>query len=152
MLWLALENKLITWETSLRRGWIGPSSCDMCRNREESTTHLFVQCSFAKHVKFYIASYFKLKEDMLVGCTQKVVIHLFGFKIHKGVHVSYPHLCILHMVGHKSLYLSKLFHSIGGSGRFDLKVGRRIQNRSKGSKNEYSYHAIPSEWDYLGLF
>ena len=33
-LWLALNNKLLTWENLKKRGWIGPSWCAVCQSDE----------------------------------------------------------------------------------------------------------------------
>lgn len=44
--WLFVENKLNTRDLLQRKGWIGPSICTLCRREEESTSHLFVSCSF----------------------------------------------------------------------------------------------------------
>jgi hypothetical protein len=45
-LWLALNNKLCTWDNGLKRGWIGPSRCSLCRSEEETIYHLFITCPF----------------------------------------------------------------------------------------------------------
>jgi hypothetical protein len=49
-LWLALNNKLLTWDNCLRRGWCGPSRCPLCKEDQESTTHIFISCPFAEKV------------------------------------------------------------------------------------------------------
>ena len=39
-LWLALENKLLTWDNDLKRDWVGPSKCALCKQVSESIHHL----------------------------------------------------------------------------------------------------------------
>jgi ribonuclease HI len=47
-LWLAAENKILTWENLQQRGWVGPGRCQLCKKDTENTTHLFIHCSFTK--------------------------------------------------------------------------------------------------------
>jgi hypothetical protein len=49
-LWLALANRILTWDNGQRRGWSGPNKCTLCKVEEESVSHLFVSCSFASQV------------------------------------------------------------------------------------------------------
>ena len=35
--WLALSNKLLTWDNLQRRGWIGPSVCALCLADQDYT-------------------------------------------------------------------------------------------------------------------
>jgi hypothetical protein len=46
--WLAMENRLLTWENGLKRGWISPGRCGLYMNTKESTLHIFVLCSFTQ--------------------------------------------------------------------------------------------------------
>jgi hypothetical protein len=48
--WLALRNKILTWEVELKRGWIGPRKCTLCVVEEETAPHLFVYYPFARNV------------------------------------------------------------------------------------------------------
>jgi hypothetical protein len=45
--WLIAENKILTWDILQRRGFLGPSYCQLCKKSMETTYHLFVECSFA---------------------------------------------------------------------------------------------------------
>ena len=45
--WLALSNKLLTWEMLQKRGFEGPSLCSLCRSNVETTSHLFKLCPYA---------------------------------------------------------------------------------------------------------
>jgi hypothetical protein len=48
--WLMLEQKILTWENLLKRGFVGPSKCVLCGLKEENVKHLFVECSFTKDI------------------------------------------------------------------------------------------------------
>jgi hypothetical protein len=44
--WLAVEGRILTWDSLQARGWIGPSRCVLCKNDQETIPHLFINCSF----------------------------------------------------------------------------------------------------------
>jgi ribonuclease HI len=48
--WLAVFDKILTWEVLQRRGWVGPGICKLCKVNSESTDHLFVHCSFTQAI------------------------------------------------------------------------------------------------------
>jgi hypothetical protein len=50
LMWLSVENKVLTWDNGMKRGWIGPSRCTMCKVDEETTHRLFVSCFFTQKV------------------------------------------------------------------------------------------------------
>jgi hypothetical protein len=45
--WLALEGKILTWDTLQKRGWTGLGHCSLCKSDCESVSHLFIYCPFA---------------------------------------------------------------------------------------------------------
>jgi len=45
-LWMAVENKILSWEFLQKKGWQGPDFCPLCKNDVEDIDHLFLQCSF----------------------------------------------------------------------------------------------------------
>jgi hypothetical protein len=49
-IWLAPENKILTWNNLQQRGWEGPSRCHLCKQDSENITHLFIHLSFTKSV------------------------------------------------------------------------------------------------------
>jgi hypothetical protein len=49
-LWLSLKNKLLTWDNGIKRGWIGPNWCVLCKSDVESNSHVFVSCPYAGKV------------------------------------------------------------------------------------------------------
>jgi hypothetical protein len=49
-LWLAADNRILTWEVLNKKGWEGPGICILCKHNTEDINHLFVHCSFSKTV------------------------------------------------------------------------------------------------------
>jgi hypothetical protein len=49
-MWLLLEQKILTWESLYKRGFLGPSRCVLCGLQEEKLKHLFVDCIFTKNI------------------------------------------------------------------------------------------------------
>lgn len=45
-MWLALHNKVLTWEAKKKRNVHGPGICALCFGTEETTTHIFVECIY----------------------------------------------------------------------------------------------------------
>jgi hypothetical protein len=54
ILWLVLDNTILTKDNLLKRKWTGSPICHFC-DKEENITHLFLQCSMAKAVWAVIA-------------------------------------------------------------------------------------------------
>jgi len=48
--WLLLEQKLLTWDNLVKRGFLGPSMCALCGVEGENAKHLFVDCVFTKDI------------------------------------------------------------------------------------------------------
>jgi len=47
--WTLLKSKILTAENLRKKGILGPSICCLCRAAEESSNHLFLECSFARN-------------------------------------------------------------------------------------------------------
>jgi hypothetical protein len=62
-LWLALTNKLFTWDNGQKRGCCGPNRCSLCKDNPESATHLFISCPYAGQVSKMISEKLKAKEN-----------------------------------------------------------------------------------------
>jgi len=49
-MWCVIRGKVPTWEVLQKRNINGPGWCTLCKREQESITHLFITCSFAKEV------------------------------------------------------------------------------------------------------
>lgn len=49
-LWTLMQNKQLTGDNLSKRNIVGPHSCAMCRNSEETVSHMFIDCDFTKEV------------------------------------------------------------------------------------------------------
>jgi ribonuclease HI len=49
-IWLAVENKILTWDNLQGRGWEGPNICYLCFKEPESVNHLLNTCPFTQKV------------------------------------------------------------------------------------------------------
>jgi hypothetical protein len=47
-MWLALMNKVLTWEIMQKRARWVPGICILCREEEETITHLLIRCSYVQ--------------------------------------------------------------------------------------------------------
>ena len=54
--WLCLSNRVHTWDNLIRKGWIGPNWCCLCRSASKSVDHLFHECIFTRLVTTHIRS------------------------------------------------------------------------------------------------
>jgi zinc-binding in reverse transcriptase len=52
--WLILNNKLLTTDNLIKRGWIIPNICHMCKQDQGTSRHLFTTCSTATQLRQYI--------------------------------------------------------------------------------------------------
>jgi ribonuclease HI len=62
-IWLAAENKILTWDILQQKGWEGPSRCQLCKHNTEDINHLFIQCTFTKLVWERIKTIQKYKKN-----------------------------------------------------------------------------------------
>jgi hypothetical protein len=60
-MWLLLEQRIITWENLVKRGFLGPRRCVLCGKSEELVYHLFVDCNFTKDIWYTIHKDLKLE-------------------------------------------------------------------------------------------
>jgi hypothetical protein len=59
--WLMIDNRILTWDNLLKRGFVGPSRCFLCGKGEETINHLMVYCSFTKEVWNYLLKVLKVQ-------------------------------------------------------------------------------------------
>jgi hypothetical protein len=45
--WLALNNKILTWENLQRQGWQALGRCPLHKQHSENVTHLFLKCHYS---------------------------------------------------------------------------------------------------------
>eukprot|EP00253_Pinus_taeda_P033411 PITA_33411 len=48
--WILMQNKQLTGDNLAKRNFVGPHRCAMCKNSGETTSHLFIDCVYAKEV------------------------------------------------------------------------------------------------------
>jgi hypothetical protein len=46
--WLALRNKILTWDSLQRKGWMGPGYCCLCCQRTKDSNHAFIDYFFTR--------------------------------------------------------------------------------------------------------
>lgn len=54
--WLLFSNRNLSWEVLQRKGWQGPSQCQMCRNSAECNLHMFFQCGASSSIWYVLSS------------------------------------------------------------------------------------------------
>jgi hypothetical protein len=62
--WLILHNRILTWENLRKRGFIGPSRCHLCEEKEETTNHLLDECTLTAEVWDWV---WQASSDNLTG-------------------------------------------------------------------------------------
>jgi hypothetical protein len=65
--WLMIENRILTWDNLLKRGFSGPSRCFMCGEGEETINHLMVYFPFTKEVWKYLLNVLKFQRFLECG-------------------------------------------------------------------------------------
>jgi hypothetical protein len=60
--WLMIENRILTWENMIKRGFVGPSRCALCRGEEETINHLMINFPFTIEVWNNILKVLKSKK------------------------------------------------------------------------------------------
>jgi hypothetical protein len=61
-IWLAANDKILTWDILLHRGWMGPNMCFLCHNNSETISHIFLDCPFTKSIWHKIFLVLNLKK------------------------------------------------------------------------------------------
>jgi len=62
-LWLAMNNKLLTWDNGVKRGWYGPNRCTLFFGNKESVVHLFVFFPYVVQVAKLVKEKLKSREE-----------------------------------------------------------------------------------------
>jgi hypothetical protein len=58
--WLAGQDKVLTWDSLRRRGWEGPGICPLCRHAQEDIHHLLIHCEFSREVWRFLLTHLNL--------------------------------------------------------------------------------------------
>jgi len=66
-LWLVLQRKILTWDNIRRRGFLGPSRCQLCEAQEETIEHLLNNYPFTSRLWDSFAVIFQ-QSDRDMGC------------------------------------------------------------------------------------
>ena len=48
--WLLCHNSIVTEDRLKKKGFLGPSKCNLYLENEENATHLLIECRFAKSI------------------------------------------------------------------------------------------------------
>ncbi|KAE8770644.1 hypothetical protein D1007_57563 [Hordeum vulgare] len=55
-MWTALQNRVLTTDVLLRRGWENDYFCPLCRRNQETITHMLSECTWSKQLWEVVAS------------------------------------------------------------------------------------------------
>ena len=85
-IWLALSNKVLTWDNLQKRGWTKPGICFLCYANEENIRHLFLNCPIWKNVLNLLCDQFHITpivhnhnlRHFLVSWTDRFLEHSVG--------------------------------------------------------------------------
>jgi hypothetical protein len=77
---LALDQNILTWDNLLKKGWVGPGFCYLCRATTEDNVHLFIHCHFTKAIWNSVINFLNLNmewkgqnlNDCMVNWTQNL--------------------------------------------------------------------------------
>lgn len=64
--WLACENRILTWDALLKKGWTGPGIYYLCKASSEDVSHLLIHCRFTTKV-WSIISHFQNSDLVWYG-------------------------------------------------------------------------------------
>jgi hypothetical protein len=135
-LWLAVADKVLTWQILQQRGWSGPGRCHLCNSASEENAHLFIQCNFTKQVWFKICTLKKISakwegpdlDVCLSNCLEK-----------KSMSVSLVALFVWHIWLERNMVLfegkAPLIYAVvtkimGASPNFEVSLGTKIKEES----------------------
>jgi hypothetical protein len=68
VLWIDLEEKILTWDNKLKRGWIGVNYCALCSSEAESMTHMFHSLYFSFKIPQMVSDHFKIPANIQGEC------------------------------------------------------------------------------------
>jgi hypothetical protein len=68
VLWIDLEEKILTWDNKLKRGWIGVNCCSLCSYEAEPMNHLFHSFYFSYKFQQMVSYHFKILANIQREC------------------------------------------------------------------------------------
>lgn len=60
--WLLIQNKVLSADKLALRGWPNSLFCPLCATEEEPADHLFLRCSFARHLWLKVVQYLRSQD------------------------------------------------------------------------------------------
>jgi hypothetical protein len=66
-MWLALEDKILTWNNLIKRGKVGPSIYVLCCSNEDSMDHIFTECKTTRKIWSIILQFLDSVYEWRVG-------------------------------------------------------------------------------------
>jgi hypothetical protein len=70
-----MEQKILTWDNLLKRGFQGPSMCVFCKESEEFVIHLFGDCNFIKNIWQIITKELKMVNNWQGGSFENSLLN-----------------------------------------------------------------------------
>lgn len=75
--WMALHDKILTWENLSRRGFIGPSICFLCMQHSEDVARLLLRCPIATEVWNFVLHTLQIGGDLKNHSLESYLRHWF---------------------------------------------------------------------------
>jgi len=73
-LWLTMHNNILTWDNLRKRGFIGPSWCQLCGSEEETQNHLLNLCSYISCIWDHSTSLMRTTDINHIGIWETLVV------------------------------------------------------------------------------
>jgi zinc-binding in reverse transcriptase len=90
--WLLLQNRLLTIDNFIKKGWMIPNMCYMCRKEVETATHLFSECAYAMNVRRLLIRHYMMTTNFTMTFCQgdyHDVIKTHGNKKQKRLQITF---------------------------------------------------------------
>jgi hypothetical protein len=71
-LWLVAHNNILTWDNLRKRGFIGPSWCQLCEQEEETQNHLLNLCPYSSCIWDQSASIMRTSDRNRIGLKETI--------------------------------------------------------------------------------
>jgi hypothetical protein len=71
-LWLVAHNNILTWDNLRKRGFIGPSWCQLCGQEEETQNHLLNLCPYSSCIWDHSANIMRTTDRNCTGLRETI--------------------------------------------------------------------------------